>query len=650
MSRISLFCCVSLAFAALTLSMLTGCGGSSETVAQANPNSAPPAGAAVQASGGAANSGEEDAGQGGSGGGYDDGGEDDGGDYGSYDGGDDDYGDGEGEDDYGGGMPGRPGRPSSGEGGGGGRPGRPSDGAGGDMAGYDSYGDSEGEDEDGMDYGGYGGGMAGGGEPGYGEGDMDDYAGYDGGEPGGGEGDMGGYGDYGDYGEPGMGRPGGPGMGGRGMGPGAGQPGMAGPEAQGPDLEDYLARAKYAFGIGKEKEAIEFLYAHVVSADDEEAKEILEQSRWFGLGRKPTTTVRFAVGVNLDAPTTLTDVKPIGASQFGGAGGGGGDYGGGEGYGGPGMGGPGGRSGNSGERTFQSLTGDFGQALVSEFESRWTSGQLGGVFSEVVSIEPRRRPPAGGAGRGGPGMGGPGMGGPGMGGPGGYGGDDYGGYGEGGDYGGEDGGYGGGRNSGERRRRGMPGEVITPGLVYLGTGSQGELLEKAAEQNVDGLFVFDVEASQNRLTGLINNETRLRLVPIEGKPIGATSTLKNTEVERAQIRGKKDDAVQKNIDRIFRMFDEEIQLTSLPSLKHEHAINRLRQLLADRSALQEKEEASMNMTVMFETRLFYSLGIISEDEMSKVYQIVLEGNEGETLAIGTPDDRKVVLDEILPSI
>ncbi len=398
---------------------------------------------------------------------------------------------------------------------------------------------------------------------------------------------------------------------------------------------DYLAKARYAFGIGKEKEAVDYLFAHAVTSEEEESKKILSESRWFGLGPRPATTVRFATGVILKAPPNLTDVKPIGSPQLAGGGGGGGGYGGG-GYGSEGYGPAGGNDAGERGRSFYELTGDVGEALVSAFESRWSAGELGSLFSDVVAIEPPKPDRRRGGGMAGGYGGGFGSGYGGESGDGGYGD----GYGDGG-YG--DGGYGGGPGGGaaEKRKTIKAGKVVTPGLVYLGTGSQSELLKKAVEQGVDAVFVFDVEAKQNRLTQLINNETRLRLMTVAGKAIGATGRLKNVELERAQLRGAGDDDVQRNIDRLFAQFDKEVKLTDMPAMKPEHAKSRIRQLLVD--------QETSTLSKLFEARLFNSMGLITHEELSKVYQIALQGNEGEALANGSAEDRKLVVDAILPS-
>lgn len=185
----------------------------------------------------------------------------------------------------------------------------------------------------------------------------------------------------------------------------------------------------------------------------------------------------------------------------------------------------------------------------------------------------------------------------------------------------------------------MPGSKITSGLFFVGTGNQAELLTKAADLGVDGLFIFDVKAEQNRRRGTVENNTRLRLVTMDGKALAATSTLNNIEIERNKMRGVDEDLLEKNIERCFAMFDEKVRLNSMPALKPEHAQSRMRQLLVDKK--------TNNLAKLFEARLYHSLGLLNNDELSMLYQIVLRGNEGVALANGTVDDRRLVLGEIL---
>lgn len=380
---------------------------------------------------------------------------------------------------------------------------------------------------------------------------------------------------------------------------------------------DYLSQAEFAFASGKERDAINLAYAHAIAADDEAAKELLSQAKWSTVGLRPVLALRFAVGVILTASDDLQDLRPIGSGQSDGSGGG--EFAGGS------FGGGGATKKGGTERTFQQLTGAFGEALVTQFENRWTSGSLGSVFKDVEESQPTTDA-AGGAGFN-PGYAG-----------GAYSGSGYEGVGMPGDVGGMPGEFGGDATQAQRAPV-KPGSQITQGLLFIGTGNQAELLAKASELGVDGLFVFDVKAEQNRRRQTVENDTRLRLVTIDGKALAATSTLNNIEIQRNRMRGVDEDLLDKNIERCFAMFDEKVRLDNMPALKPEHAQSRMRQLIVDKK--------SSNLTKLFEARLYHSLGLLNNDELSMLYQIVLRGNEGIALASGTVDDRRLVLGEIL---
>ena len=380
------------------------------------------------------------------------------------------------------------------------------------------------------------------------------------------------------------------------------------------EQQDYRAQAEYAFGAHREAEAVRLLTAHSLAVEADQAQQILGQAKWSTVGLRPALTLRFAVGVILSAPDDLKDFSPLGTMPNA-SGGGGGSYGG-ETY------AAGGAPADSGQKTLQQLTGAFGEELISKFESRWETGNFGTIFNNV---EPAPATPA-------PGMGGAGYA------AAGYGGGNYGGGGFGGSYGGEAGGL--GQPGGESSRQAItPGKTIVPGLVYLGTGNQAELLKQAADLQVDGVFVFDVKAEQDRRRGFVNNDTRLRFMSLDGKTLAATSTLNNIDIARNKARGLEDDTLDKNISRFFAMFDERVRLESLPPLTADVARSRMRQLLVDAN--------TPNLSKLFEARLYHSLQLLSDDELAQLYQIVLRSNDGLALAQGTVEDRRLVLDQLL---
>ena len=117
-------------------------------------------------------------------------------------------------------------------------------------------------------------------------------------------------------------------------------------------------------------------------------------------------------------------------------------------------------------------------------------------------------------------------------------------------------------------------------------------------------------------------------------------------MERKRERSGEDD-LPKAVDRLFAAVDAKIKMEEMPSMKPEHVRSRIRSLLAQREALPEADEESMNLQILYETRLFNSMNLLSEDEASTVYQVVLEGNEGIVLAGGNTDDRRLVVEQIL---
>jgi hypothetical protein len=421
-----------------------------------------------------------------------------------------------------------------------------------------------------------------------------------------------------------------PGMGGMEGGMGAGQ--FAPPEDPAPAEDaDYLTKGRYAFSIGKEKEAIEYARAHAIASP--EGAEVLQKTKWFAAGLRPISMTRFAVGVVLEAPASMTDFRPIGSKQLqGGAGGGGGRE--------SMMAAPGSSSQTKAnvkkEHAFYDLTGSFGEAVVAGFQERWNSGNFGSVYNDVEKFVPKTI----GNNNGMNGMGMPGMG-MGMGGM--RGGPPAGMDGMGMGMGGEAGMGMGGEGPVGPRERIMPGSVLVPGMVYIGTSDkQADLMKKAEDRGVDLVFLFDVKVSpQNRITGTVQNEAKVRVVSMKGEPLARSSELLNTEVERASMKANGDDEVAKATDKFFAQFDLKVKFGDMPALKPEHAKARLVQVLSN-AKLSKLEK-------LFEVSLYHSMKLITDEDKLTACLIVMEGSEGESVANGRPEDKQAVLDTLLPN-
>lgn len=429
----------------------------------------------------------------------------------------------------------------------------------------------------------------------------------------------------------------------------------------------FLQLAEAAFKSGNEDEAMKLFYSHALTVADDQAAEVLDNIRLYRpkvakpedlvagtdytVTIKPSlkTQLKLAVGIILKADENVTDVKPIGSTQAGGAGGlGGGDSGGlgGLGRGGFGQDDSGQAADNNKLTTFEDLTGDYGSALVKAFQTRRNEGHYGTLFATV-----RLKP--------GSAMGGAGNdldSGLGAGaeddergdtfGAGGFGDDrsDAGGLagagpgGRGGDGLGMGGGLGLGGNDSPGPSKTQPGQTLANGLIYIGKGKINELFKKSVEMGADGVFLFDVTSTKNNRTNLVTTDTRLRFLLISGKVVATASKfLNNREIERLSTQSKDSGEVQKQVDQIFSRMDQVLAMESVPKMSESAALKHLHGLV--------HSEASP-LQIMAQARLFQSKGIITSDQLSMLYQIVLEGNEGIALASGTEADRRLVLDTV----
>lgn len=393
----------------------------------------------------------------------------------------------------------------------------------------------------------------------------------------------------------------------------------------------FIELAEAEFKRGEYQRAKQLFYAQVLSVDDSQAAEYLKNIRLyrpkvakpeelkaandFAVDVKPrlVTELTFAVGIDLDAAPNVTEVRPIGVKQMGGTGGfGAGDY-------------SGGAGPASKLESFEDLTGDYGKALVAAFSTRKSEGKYGELFKQLSAkvASSQATNDVGGANMF-PGLmsdrsaesaqmalGGT-----------------------------ADSGIGGGAVSSGKRT--LAEQNLTHGLIYVGTGSMSELLKKSNGLAVDGIFVFDVKATRNARSGLVTNDTRMRFLLPSGKVIATSSkTLKNTDVERAAAQGKSSDDVRSQVDQVFARLDQILFLDDVPKMNAKSALKHLHALVHSETPV---------LQTMAEARLLHSKGIISQEQLETIYQIVMEGNEGVTLATGSSDDRKLVLGLLLEKL
>ena len=452
----------------------------------------------------------------------------------------------------------------------------------------------------------------------------------------------------------------------------------------------FRERAEDYFAKGQEKEAIALIQAHLL-ASDSESKDYLDRIRWSPLRKQPTLAARIAVGIDLKAPSNVSDYSPIRASEATGRSGGSGDMMGAVGGGLSGVRRPGSSSSNGSapeNPSLEDVTGDMGKLLQDHVREIFDAGQLGSCFLGTTDLaasgsDSGSSSPSGGTnsrfGGTGPGAGYPGAGGapsgyPGAGGqsgrqsgyPGGGGGPPSGYPGAGGMSAGGmaagagdaaggpstptpqpgfGGGFGGQSNQqvGEllTGKRGTPNKNrIVPGMTFIGIDSAADLQEKALDEGYDLLIIFDVTIEQSRRLSNVSNDCRAKLFkPGDKKALISSESLNNVKAKKELE--KDGDYVAKAMRRVFDKIDEAISLSDIPEKVTAEAIKKSRLgTLTDGS--KPKLEA------LCELKLWHHRQFLSDDELKAAFTKVLSADEATKLISGTEDDRMDILKPIAP--
>ena len=94
-------------------------------------------------------------------------------------------------------------------------------------------------------------------------------------------------------------------------------PGVGAPQGQQPPKPlTFADKAELAFRQGREKDGIQYLYAHALTGDDAAAKEVLGKMGWIGPLKKPAMAVRWGIAIEYTVQKGYKgSAYPVGTTQ-----------------------------------------------------------------------------------------------------------------------------------------------------------------------------------------------------------------------------------------------------------------------------------------------------------------------------------------------
>jgi hypothetical protein len=93
---------------------------------------------------------------------------------------------------------------------------------------------------------------------------------------------------------------------------------------------------------------------------------------------------------------------------------------------------------------------------------------------------------------------------------------------------------------------------------------------------------------------------------------------------------------------VFSKLDEQLILSPLPSLKTDVVQRRISDLINSKQV--------PTLKALGEVCLFHHLKLINDEERTSAYELLLEGADGNVLGTGSVEDKRAVLDKLMPKL
>jgi hypothetical protein len=193
---------------------------------------------------------------------------------------------------------------------------------------------------------------------------------------------------------------------------------------------------------------------------------------------------------------------------------------------------------------------------------------------------------------------------------------------------------------GPQQSRENPYLQIFPGVVFVGEGQSKQLVERARQQDLDVLLVFDVRASLTR-KGVPLNNTKMTLVDVtSGRDMFEGKDINNIQIDAERQKESATDPVVEAVSELFAVVDARLAMREMPDLKATHAQRRVAMLAQSRAA--------NPLPVLVEMHYYEARRLITTEQLAQAYQQLLGEAPGAMLATGTADQREEAISRWLP--
>lgn len=183
------------------------------------------------------------------------------------------------------------------------------------------------------------------------------------------------------------------------------------------------------------------------------------------------------------------------------------------------------------------------------------------------------------------------------------------------------------------------------GLVLFGPGEPRLLKAHAERLGLDLLIVYDVRAKRNADNAEQTiNDTSMKVIDVVGdREIFATKLLRNLEVQATRKNPVAPDPVEPVTTEIATFLDTQLPLDDFPvEVRPEHVRSRLPKVI-------DQALASKNaLPYLVEIKALHLHGYLAGLEARDAYIAILGESEGQALYDGTPEERLLALERLLP--